>query len=218
MNISNFITRFISAIILAPLALYVFYLGGMWFNAVVAIVAIIMAMEWKHIISSNGKPKNIWYLIGALVILAPTLSLIWIRIQEDGLKLIYLLFITVWMSDIGGYIFGKTLKGPKLAPKISPNKTWSGFFGGILLALLGGLCFGLFYNLNLTNLAIITSLLSVYSQISDLLESKIKRHFGVKDSGKIIPGHGGILDRIDGLILTAPKMVLLLYLTNGNLF
>ena len=121
--------------------------------------------------------------------------------------------LVVWAMDVGAYIVGSNLKGPKLAPKISPNKTWSGLFGGIFLAVaVSELYFGLFAHYKLiaidTNseiiFAVLSGLVAALSQVGDLIESAIKRHVNVKDSSNLIPGHGGIFDRIDGLIFVAP--------------
>ncbi len=122
-------------------------------------------------------------------------------------------FVMVWAMDIGGYVVGSTLKGPKLAPKISPNKTWAGLIGGIAFAVLASLLY--FYILSLpgvmkingdaqTFFAILGGLIAAVSQIGDLIESAIKRKLGLKDSSNLIPGHGGVFDRIDGLIFAAP--------------
>lgn len=218
MNINNFVKRLISALIMIPIAILLVYQGGMLFESLIVIAAILMAFEWQYITHHQGQPKNIWNIIGIALIAAPCLSLIWLRRQSHGFEIVMWLFLVVWGSDIGGYIFGKTFKGPKLAAKISPNKTWSGFAGGVLLAGIFGSFFINLYNYNIVNFITFAIIISIYSQISDLLESYVKRRFGVKDSGNIIPGHGGILDRVDGLILAAPKTALLLYLTGGNLF
>lgn len=135
-------------------------------------------------------------------------SLMWIYYITAFHILCFVLII--WATDIGGYVVGKSVKGPKLAPKISPNKTWSGLFGGMALAAL--CCWGYlyFFGLNDWRLAVAGALLAVLEQIGDLVESAIKRYLGVKDSGTLIPGHGGVFDRIDGMIFTAPFVYLIL--------
>jgi len=112
----------------------------------------------------------------------------------------------VWCVDIGGYLFGSTLRGPKLAPKISPNKTWSGLFGGMLLAVVVSMCACHFFGGEkyMANAVILAGILTIIAQIGDLIESAIKRRLQLKDSSNLIPGHGGIFDRIDGLIFAAP--------------
>ncbi len=118
-----------------------------------------------------------------------------------GLFIILFVFACVWGADTFAYFFGKTFGGPKLAPAISPNKTWSGFIGGfigaIVISCLLELAFG--YPIGLAAI-FLAAYLALASQMGDLFESWIKRRFGHKDSGRIIPGHGGLLDRIDGLI------------------
>jgi phosphatidate cytidylyltransferase len=114
--------------------------------------------------------------------------------------LLWLLFV-VWTNDITAYACGRAIGGPKLAPSISPNKTWAGFFGGVLGAgLVGGLASRLSGEGSPVALMLTSLLLGVAAQLGDLAESSAKRHFGVKDSSRLIPGHGGLLDRVDGLL------------------
>lgn len=123
-----------------------------------------------------------------------------------GVGIVLWYMVLVWCVDIGGYLFGSTLHGPKLAPRISPNKTWAGLFGGMLLAVIisviacdvfGGMPYW-------ANAVILAGILTFIAQIGDLIESAIKRRLGLKDSSNLIPGHGGIFDRVDGLIFAAP--------------
>lgn len=120
------------------------------------------------------------------------------------------LLVAVWGTDIGGYAFGKSIGGPKLAPSISPGKTWAGLVGGMIFAAIVGAGFGAALFGNWLYWALASALIAVVAQIGDLLESKLKRIFGVKDSGSIIPGHGGVLDRLDGVLLAAPVSLLVL--------
>jgi phosphatidate cytidylyltransferase len=118
-----------------------------------------------------------------------------------GLKAILFLFAVVWATDIAAYFTGKTLGGPKLAPSISPGKTWSGAVGGAAAGLAAGLAAAAASGAPITGLLAATALfLTVVSQAGDLFESAVKRRFGVKDSGHVIPGHGGLMDRVDGLV------------------
>jgi len=144
-----------------------------------------------------------------------------------GLYWVFFLYIAVWATDVGAYLFGRALGGPKLAPRISPNKTWSGAWGGILCSVAGAVCF-LFWAssdahfliadielrdvLNWKLLIPAAFLLSLVAQAGDLLESWFKRRFNVKDSGHILPGHGGIMDRVDGLLPAAAVFAILLNL------
>jgi phosphatidate cytidylyltransferase len=134
-----------------------------------------------------------------------------------GLAAILFVFAVVWATDILAYFIGRALKGPKLAPRISPGKTWSGAIGGAVSAVVAGalLTFSVFGRISLWIVAL-AFLLSVASQIGDLFESFIKRRFGVKDSSHLIPGHGGVMDRVDGLVF-ACFAVFLLALVYGPL-
>ena len=119
----------------------------------------------------------------------------------------------VWGVDIGGYIVGSTVKGPKLAPKISPNKTWSGLLGGILLAVAVSYGVMVLFKVSPQVSAyylIMAGIIAAIAQVGDLIESYIKRRLNLKDSSNLIPGHGGIFDRIDGLIFAAPFAYLML--------
>lgn len=156
-------------------------------------------------------------ILGTLYALLPAISLIWLRYNFDNGGFIVLwTMIIVWSMDTGAYFAGKNIGGPKMAPRISPNKTWAGLMGGMLLATLTGYTFHLYYGEHLVNPAWIiipvAAFLALWSQIGDLFESALKRRFDVKDSGAIIPGHGGIMDRVDGVVFAAPAVALILYL------
>jgi phosphatidate cytidylyltransferase len=141
------------------------------------------------------------------------LSLWWLRGLEQGGALTFYLFFAVWAVDTGAYIAGRSIGGPKLAPKLSPNKTWAGLFGGMAAAALVGYAWAIFMGAQQPLLALMLGLpLAVVAQAGDIAESALKRRFGAKDSGRIIPGHGGVLDRIDGLLLAAPFFCLFHYL------
>ena len=132
-------------------------------------------------------------------------SLAWLRDGDQaGLLAILFLFAVVWATDIAAYFVGRSLGGPKLAPSISPGKTQSGALGGTVGGVLAGMALAAFAGLgNLPLLAVVAFLLSIVSQIGDLFESWVKRRHGVKDSGTLIPGHGGVMDRVDGLVAAA---------------
>ncbi len=137
---------------------------------------------------------------GAVYIALPALALNIISTTSSAQGVIWVLAIA-WACDIGGYMFGCSLKGPKLCPKISPHKTWSGFIGGLALACLFSYLYTTLQGLEWQNLYVLTIALGIVAQIGDLLESSIKRYIGVKDTSNIIPGHGGVFDRIDSTIL-----------------
>lgn len=149
-------------------------------------------------------------LMGVLVLVPAWIALSYLHLQEDGRWLVLLVVAVVAFADIGGYIAGRRWGRRKLAPKVSPGKTWEGFAGGVAANLLLALALGLFWQGGLLFwLAIIlpTSLVSV---LGDLLESMLKRHRGVKDSSALLPGHGGVLDRVDSLTAAAPVFALAL--------
>lgn len=154
-----------------------------------------------------------WAFLGAAYVGAPIVTMWWLRTLDTGLMVLWVFFI-VWATDIGGYFFGKGIGGPKLAPKLSPKKTWAGLLGGMAFSLaVGAALQGIFdFVPTMTTVLVASALLAVLAQIGDLVESGVKRHFDVKDSGELIPGHGGLLDRVDGLVFVAPAMALLAYL------
>ncbi len=160
------------------------------------------------------KINLLFALLGTAYALLPALSLIWLRQNFDGLIVLWVMII-VWSMDTGAYFAGKNIGGPKMAPRISPNKTWAGLIGGAITAVIFGLIAAHYFEFkfNLIFLIPAAAILAIWSQIGDLAESALKRHFKVKDSGAIIPGHGGIMDRVDGVLFAAPAVVLFIYLS-----
>ena len=149
--------------------------------------------------------------LGALYVGLPILALLLIRKQEEGIVFTLWALALVWVCDIGAYFSGRAIGGPKLAPAISPNKTWAGLAGGVLLASAFAATMHVFYGLP-WRLTLATPVLAIVAQGGDLFESWLKRRAGVKDSGTLLPGHGGILDRLDGLVPVAPLAALLVIL------
>ena len=133
-----------------------------------------------------------------------------------GMETIVWLLVAVVMTDTCAYFTGRTLGGPKLAPKISPKKTWSGLIGGIAGAAVAGGILAAVIDASIMTVALVSGAFAVVAQIGDLLISKAKRHFGVKDSGNIIPGHGGVLDRLDGFLSASLVMAALTFLGGGS--
>lgn len=160
-----------------------------------------------------------WAGLGAAYLLIPESAFFWLRAETTMpiATIIWLYFLT-WATDTGGFIAGKSIGGPKLARNISPNKTWSGFGGGVVLALGVGLITTAYVGWqHLPYILALSLLMSVASQLGDLFESAIKRHFGVKDMSGFIPGHGGVMDRMDGLVFVALAAALVGLLNDGNL-
>ncbi len=196
--------RILSSLILIPVALFFIIKGSFLFNFFIIICFMITLYEWHKM--SYKKP---YYLIGLLFLIISFYSAYKIRTTMNGDYIYFIIILLICiLTDIGGYIFGKILKGPKLT-KISPKKTFSGLIGGFLLSI-GVLFFifslGLFIKpqeLNF-NIFILILLISAISQIGDIIISYFKRLSKIKDTGKIIPGHGGLLDRIDGMIFAFP--------------
>ena len=141
--------------------------------------------------------------LGILYCGLPVMALMIIRRQHEGLVFAVWALALVWLTDIGAYFAGRAIGGPKLAPRISPNKTWAGLIGGVMLAGLWGAIVHWQYGLPL-RLTLASPLLAVVAQVGDLYESWLKRRAGVKDSGTLLPGHGGVMDRLDGLVFVAP--------------
>lgn len=146
--------------------------------------------------------------LGVLYVGLPVLALLVLRAEPMGILLTFWAMALVWACDIGAYFTGRAIGGPKLAPDISPGKTWAGLIGGIVAAALFGLALHWLFALPLP-LALNTPVLALVSQAGDLFESRLKREAGVKDSGNILPGHGGLLDRLDGLVPVAPIAAIL---------
>jgi phosphatidate cytidylyltransferase len=147
---------------------------------------------------------------GVSYIAPAALCLVWLRATNQGVWWTLMLFACTWGADIGAFAVGSILKGPKLWPRFSPNKTWSGFFGGLATAMAAGTAMASlpYFQLSLWAAAFIGLSVGLATMAGDLWESALKRRFGVKDSGDIIPGHGGLLDRVDGLMFAVVVMAL----------
>lgn len=201
--------RIVTSLVLFPIAIYAIFFSQNLFNLLFVAIAILMSWEWSNITkTADDKDKKKWQLIGFFYILIPVFSVI--QIRSIDVNILFWMFAIIWTTDIFAFFSGKTFGGPKLAPSISPNKTWSGLAGGIISSVaIGVLCSTLFKG-SAIFFMFASMTLSILEQLSDLIESKLKRNFGVKDSGNIIPGHGGVLDRLDGIVLVAPVILLLI--------
>lgn len=184
-------------------------------DALAAAVAVMLAgalllaglARWR-----GGEPA--WPAVGMVWLTLPCLAVVWLRsATEAGFELLFGLLLVVWACDTAAYFAGRGIGGPRLAPSWSPGKTWAGLAGGCLgsaaTAALWAHVTGL---ATPAEAASAGAVLAVVAQIGDLSESAVKRRFGVKDSGKLIPGHGGLLDRVDGLLFAAPATAILVLL------
>jgi phosphatidate cytidylyltransferase len=157
-----------------------------------------------------------WQALGVFYIGLPSLTIIWIRDEPNGLAVLAWMLSLVIAVDTGAYVAGRTIGGPKLAPRISPKKTWAGLAGGVAAALLIGWIWAFLLDLpRFLPLILVSGVLAVVEQAGDLAESAFKRRFGVKDSSGLIPGHGGVLDRVDGLLAVALAVGLIGYFEGG---
>ncbi|PWC51818.1 phosphatidate cytidylyltransferase [Azospirillum sp. TSA6c] len=147
---------------------------------------------------------------GVLYVAAGMAGLMWLRdLPDSGLSLFLFVLFAIWATDIGAYAAGRSIGGPKLAPRISPKKTWAGLIGGMAASALFGWLVALAFGAARPDIALaVGAATAVVGQAGDLFESAVKRRYNVKDSGQLIPGHGGILDRIDGLLAAAPVLAL----------
>ena len=205
----EFQKRILSSLILIPVVFSIIIAGGNYFNVLIFICSIVSLYEW-HKLSFKKK----YYFIGIIYLIICFYYTYFLRLNNDFLIFLFVTFICIF-TDIGGYVFGKLFKGPKLT-KISPKKTFSGLFGGfftpfIFFLLLNIIELPLLNQSDLLNNVrnssfyyIIILFISAVSQLGDILISYFKRLAKVKDTGKIIPGHGGLLDRIDGMLLAFP--------------
>jgi phosphatidate cytidylyltransferase len=207
---TNLMYRLLSAVILIPLSLYILYLGPPYSLIVVGGIVVCLFVEWAFLCLKNR--LKLWQklsctFLGTVYLIVATLWVFQYLVVPDGWKLIYWLLFLVWSTDTAAYAGGRLLKGPKLAPFISPHKTWSGFISGVI----GGTAVG--YGTSFWLVPFVFTLpgillLVLIAQGGDLLESLTKRWSQVKDSGLLIPGHGGFLDRLDSFLAVSFSLAL----------
>jgi len=209
---NNFKLRFFSTLFMTPMVFFIVLTGSFFFIIFIFFCFILTAYEWFFLCKNNK-----YFIFGLIFISLSYLTVYDLRFNSsyhDNLFNFLLILIICISTDIGGYIFGKIFKGPKLT-KISPNKTLAGSFGGYFCSVGNVLFFYYFYFLNFHNLNLDSSLIlftiiiSTISQIGDIIISYFIRQSNIKNTGNIIPGHGGILDRIDGMIFAFPACYLL---------
>ena len=201
------IKRILSSLILIPIIIYVIIKGSTIFILFLFLCFFILSYEWSMMIKNEFLK-----ILGIIFLIISLFSIYKIRINpQDSYSFLLLITIVCISTDIGGYIFGKFFGGPKLT-KLSPNKTYAGMIGSYILALCSSIFFLQlnFVELNHTRLILFTLIISTVSQLGDIFISYFKRKSKVKDTGKIIPGHGGLLDRADGMIFAFPISYLIM--------
>jgi phosphatidate cytidylyltransferase len=239
----NLLMRVAAALVLAPAAIAIAYVGGWLWTALATATAIGLYVEWLTVVgTARERPaiasgvaalaiaglclalglidaalvvlllgliavallsaeRRVWTVTGFAYAAAAELASVLVRLdQTSGFAALILILLVVWVTDIGGYFAGRSIGGPKLWPRVSPKKTWAGAVGGFALSLVVAGAFAAAGIGNAGPLLLLAAVLSIASQLGDLFESAVKRRFGVKDSSQIIPGHGGLLDRLDGFV------------------
>lgn len=209
--VNNLILRIISAILLVAIAIFSIDQGGLIFQSLITICLGLMLYEWSSI---NRNKRSILFILGILYILIP--MVFWIYNSEKSPNSfsieIYWCFLIVWSCDIFAYFGGKLFKGPKFAPKISPNKTWAGVITGSVVSFIVSFFYVEKYFNSNYKLFSASIIMIVASILGDLLESKVKRILQVKDTGNIILGHGGICDRLDSFLLLTYIFIIIKYI------
>lgn len=197
---NELVVRTVTGAVLIAAAIAAAVVGGDIFAFLVAAIATLMYYEWTRLVRGWGAA---WQFSGFVYALVPALALLWIRERDShGLALLIWAFIVTWATDIGAYFAGRSFGQRKLAPTISPNKTIEGLVGGVVAATAFGGAWAIATHLGIALLAL-APVLALAAQAGDLFESGMKRKAGVKDSGGWLPGHGGVLDRLDGLVPVA---------------
>ena len=201
--------RVVSAVVMVAVAGTALWLGGWFWGSFVALVTLGAFIEWSRLtmtFARSGFARIAWHLAGGFYIGMSAVVIVVLRWDPFGLGPLAVILATVIAVDVGAYLFGRTFGGPKIAPSISPSKTWSGLGGGIVgAAIVMLVTIGLLADssVSLPDTAValgVAALAAIVAQVGDFFESWMKRRAGVKDSGKLLPGHGGLLDRLDGLL------------------
>ena len=244
---SNLLLRIAAALVMAPLAVAIAYLGGWFWTGLVTLAAIGLYVEWLTVIGVSrlslvlsgvlvllaagwveaehfdaayvsvllvlgvavaavfSRDRRGWAVAGMGYALAASIASSMVRGDPtSGFVALMFVLLVVWGTDIGGYFAGRLIGGPKLWPRVSPKKTWAGAIGGFVASLGVAIGFALEGSGRAVSLLLLAAILSVAAQLGDLFESAVKRRFGVKDSSHLIPGHGGLMDRLDGFVAPRP--------------
>jgi len=201
---SDLWVRLGSAIVLLAIAGTALWFGGLAFALLLFVGGALLLVEWVGLVRAmglGGGGRIALQLLGLLIVVGAIAGLWFIR-DQLGVTAALWVFAMVWATDIGAYFAGRAFGGARLAPKISPSKTWSGLIGGMIAALIVGATLG--DRGEIVGVPLwIGLIMGLLAQLGDLAQSWMKRRAGVKDSGKLIPGHGGVFDRVDGLLPVA---------------
>ncbi|QXK91696.1 CDP-archaeol synthase [Neoehrlichia mikurensis] len=197
----NLLIRMLSSVLIFCVLIFSLYSGRMVVYTLFFSIAVISAFEWGNMTAG----KKVFYIPAFFIIILPYASLLYIYSLPHGTMLLLWLIFSVWSTDIAAYFIGKSIGGWKILPGISPNKTWSGLCGGIVFSMITSVMMSIIFGIfSISHSFIIGIIIAIIAQIGDFTESFIKRLCNVKNSGSVIPGHGGMLDRMDGFIFTAP--------------
>ena len=189
-------------------------LAGIWVGGALAVIG---AVAVGTVEARQPDSAPLWTAAGSLWVGLPCIILLWLQSGNAGRGTLLWVFAVVWATDIGAYAAGRQLGGPLLAPHWSPRKTWAGLLGGIVCAaLVGWATAGVLGVAPVLPLVLVSAALAIVEQFGDLAESVAKRRFGVKDASSLIPGHGGLLDRLDGLLAVIPAVALLTLCGGGS--
>ncbi|WP_433995958.1 phosphatidate cytidylyltransferase [Bradyrhizobium tropiciagri] len=254
----NLVMRVVAALVLAPVAIALAYLGGIAWSLLATVVAVGLYVEWL-VVTGLGRELRVvvpgalalllaglclmagridaaldmllvgvvavaltsgvrrsWAIAGLLYAAAAEIASVLLRNDPaKGFAALMFVLLIVWVTDIGGYFAGRSIGGPKLWVRVSPKKTWAGAIGGFVASLVVAAGFAAFEIGTTGPLLVLGAVLSVVSQLGDLFESAVKRRFGVKDSSHIIPGHGGLLDRLDGFVAAVIVAAIFGFLRGG---
>ncbi len=208
------LSRVVASLVLGPLFIAAVWFGFPWIDLLVAVAAPIMLAEWIRLTSGQPLVRGLAFAYT----LAAIVGLLWLRHQPPhGRETLLWVALCVFATDIGGYFTGNLAGGARLAPALSPGKTWSGLVGAMCFSAVASAACGLAFDLgNTPTLALSGILIAAVSQFGDLIESAAKRRVGLKDSGKLIPGHGGLLDRVDGLMAAVVAVAALRLVLGGQ--
>ena len=185
-----------------------------------ALIAIGLGAGGAALLAASRRTPKLWpmpwHAFGAVYIGLPVLALVLLRDSPHGAAIVGGVFVAVWTADTGALLIGGAIGGPKLAPNLSPNKTWAGLLGGTLAAGIAEALYGGILGGSMLGAAVFGIFLALAGHCGDLFESWVKRQFHAKNTGRMIPGHGGVLDRIDSVLFAAPACAMLIYLTGFN--